>query len=80
MDGCYLIIQAVTKAGQPRYRTECDRGGTKWYSREILVPKDTSWMDEIVHATIKVKLDTWNYFKKFVFHCSVWRRGVFQML
>jgi len=45
--------QAVTKAGQPRYRTECDRGGTKWYSREILVPKDTSWMDEIVHATIK---------------------------
>ena len=37
MDGYFIIIQAVTKAGQPRYRTECDRGGTKWYSREILV-------------------------------------------
>ena len=48
-------MQAVTKDGQPRYRTECDRGGLKWYSREILVPKDTSWMDEIAHDAIEVE-------------------------
>ena len=42
----------------PRTRTECDRGGTKWYSREVLVAKDTSWMDEIANETIKVGVTT----------------------
>ena len=44
--------QAVRKDGEPRTRSECDRGGTKWYSREVLVAKDTSWMDEIAKETI----------------------------
>ena len=49
-----VILQAVRKDGVPRTRTECDRGGTKWYSREVLVAKDTTWMDEIAKETIKV--------------------------
>ena len=49
-----VVLQAVTKDGVPRTRTECDRGGTKWYGREVLVAKDTSWMDEIAKETIKV--------------------------
>ena len=51
---CIEILQAVTASGQPRYRSECDRGGLKWHSREILVDKDTSWMDEIACSAIQV--------------------------
>ena len=47
-------MKAVTKDGQPRFRTECDRGGTKWSSREVLVPKNTDWMDQIALDTIQV--------------------------
>ena len=55
---CSVILQAVRKDGVPRTRSECDRGGTKWYSREVLVAKDTSWMDEIANETIKVGVTT----------------------
>ena len=49
-----IHLQAVTKDGQLRYRTECDRGGTKWYSRKVLVAKNTTWMDQIAHDAIQV--------------------------
>ena len=35
-------------------RTECDRGGQHWYAREILEPKDYSWMYEIAVETLEV--------------------------
>ena len=35
-------------------RTECDRGGQHWYAREILEPKDYSWMYEIANETLEV--------------------------
>ena len=48
------VIQAVRKDGIPRTRTECDRGGQTWHAREVLVPKNTDWMDEIAGEVVEV--------------------------
>ena len=48
------VIQAVRKDGIPRTRTECDRGGQTWHAREVLVPKNSDWMDEIAREVVKV--------------------------
>lgn len=52
-----IQLQAVTKAGVPRTRTECDRGGQRWYARDVLEPKDYSWMHEIAVETLEVFCD-----------------------
>ena len=44
----------MRKDGIPRARTECDRGGQTWHAREVLVPKNTDWMDEIAREVVKV--------------------------
>ena len=50
----FIVLQAVTRAGVPRMRTEVDRGGQRWHAREVLEPKDESWMDDIAKETLKV--------------------------
>ena len=35
-------------------RTECDRGGQRWHAREVLEPKDESWMDTIAKEVLEV--------------------------
>ena len=37
-------------------RTECDRGGQRWYAREVLAPKDESWMFEIAKECLQVRI------------------------
>ena len=36
-------------------RTECDRGGQRWHAREVLEPKDESWMELIAKEVLEVK-------------------------
>ena len=47
--------QAVTKQGVPRFKLETDRGGTKWFTKVVKVPKATNWKDEIVSFVLRVK-------------------------
>ena len=47
-------LQALTQAGIPRVKTECDRGGQTWHAREVKVPKCTEWMDIIGRTVIQV--------------------------
>ena len=47
----------MTKAGVPKTRTECDRGGQRWYARDVLEPKDYSWMHENAVETLEVFCD-----------------------
>ena len=49
--------QAVNSAGELRMRTECDRGGQRWHAREVLEPKDYSWMDEITTEVLEYVRD-----------------------
>ena len=37
-------------------RTECDRGGQRWHAREVLEPKDESWMYDIARETLEVAI------------------------
>jgi hypothetical protein len=37
-------------------RTECDRGGMRWHAREVLEPRDESWMYEIAVEVLEVKI------------------------
>lgn len=37
-----------------RTKTECDRGGQRWYAREVKESKDTSWMDDIGREVLEV--------------------------
>ena len=47
-------LQAVTKQGSPRTKTECDRGGQRWYARTVKESKNTSWMDDIAREVLEV--------------------------
>ena len=47
-------IQAVTRQGSPRTKTECDRGGQRWYARTVKESKNTSWMDDIAREVLEV--------------------------
>ena len=47
-------LQATTKQGVPRTKTECDRGGQRWYAREVKERKSTSWMDDIAREVLEV--------------------------
>ena len=54
--------QAVKKDGTPKIRTECDRAGKKWRTRDVLEPKDYSFRDEIareimIHVEMKTVPD-----------------------
>ena len=49
-------MQAVTKQGEPRTKTECDRGGQRWYAREVKESKSTSWMDDIAREVLEVRV------------------------
>ena len=50
----FIPLQALTQAGVPRVKTECDRGGQTWHAREVKIPKCTEWMDIIGRTVIKV--------------------------
>ena len=53
----YIIqssLQAVTRQGSPRTKTECDRGGQRWYARTVKESKNTSWMDDIAREVLEV--------------------------
>ena len=50
--GC--ILQAVTKAGQPRVRSECDRAGAKWHVREVKAAKNYQFRDDIAREVMQV--------------------------
>ena len=54
-DPSYLL-QAVGRDGLPRFKLETDRGGAKWFSKVIKVPKITSWKDEIVSFVLVVSI------------------------
>ena len=47
-------LQAVTRQGSPRTKTECDRGGQRWYARTVKESKNTSWMDNIAREVLEV--------------------------
>ena len=47
--------QAITKKGEPKYKLECNRAGSKYIVREIKVPKDTIWRDKIADFILQVK-------------------------
>ena len=47
-------LQAVTRQGSPRTKTECDRGGQRWYARTVKESKNTSWMDDIAREVLEV--------------------------
>jgi hypothetical protein len=47
-------FQALSRNGVPRYKLETDRGGAKWFTKVIKVPKITSWKDEIVSFVLMV--------------------------
>ena len=38
----------------PRTKTECDRGGKRWYAREVKESKSTTWMDDIGREVLEV--------------------------
>lgn len=49
-----MLVQAVTREGLPRVRTECDRGGAKWNVREVKTSKNYEFRDEIARETLQV--------------------------
>ena len=51
-------MQAVTKKGEPRVRSECDRAGVKWYVRDVKVAKDYTFRDDIARETLQVQKET----------------------
>lgn len=46
-------MQAVTKKGDPRVRSECDRAGAKWHVRDVKVAKDYTFRDDIARETLQ---------------------------
>ena len=49
-----MLVQAVTREGLPRVRTEYDRGGAKWNVREVKTSKNYEFRDEIARETLQV--------------------------
>ena len=56
-----LNLQAVTKDGVPRVRTECDRAGAKWHVREVKAVKNYQFRDDIAMEVLQVLK---NYFEE----------------
>ena len=48
------MLQAVTKDGVPRVRTECDRAGAKWHVRDIKSAKNYQFRDDIAMEVLQV--------------------------